>query len=205
MFSGSVRSNKPASQQSSGRWSGMPGRQLFTPLWLGLLLLVFAALLIAGYGVRSEHKTARAATNLVQRQSFSLQVHERGIVRPARVVPIKSKISSNRAKVVWLHDEGKQVTKGLSSLNLIPNLLLMHWKTRSRASPMPTRGCLARKRRFSCKTKTTRRSWKLPDENSRSQISKPRIYATEPGNWNVENCSSRSNRRSVPTRSVRAK
>ncbi len=112
MLNGFVQSDKPTSERLKSRGPVVRSRRVFVPLALGLLLLIAAALLIAGYAIRSESNPAGVATSRVQRHSFALQVHERGIVRPARVVPIKSEISSNRAKVVWLHDEGERVTRG---------------------------------------------------------------------------------------------
>jgi HlyD family secretion protein len=49
----------------------------------------------------------------VGRQSFRLLVTERGIVRPARITPIKSQISGNQGKLIWVIDEGMQINKGL--------------------------------------------------------------------------------------------
>lgn len=53
---------------------------------------------------------SRLAT--VGRETISAEVVERGIVRPARITPISSRISSNQAKIVWLIDEGAKVRKG---------------------------------------------------------------------------------------------
>ncbi len=49
----------------------------------------------------------------VARRSFSLTLAERGYIAPARVVPIKSKIASNRGQIIWLADEGIAVNQGL--------------------------------------------------------------------------------------------
>lgn len=49
----------------------------------------------------------------VEKHSFPLQIVERGVVRPAKISPISSQISSNQSKIVWLVKEGTQVTKGL--------------------------------------------------------------------------------------------
>jgi len=49
----------------------------------------------------------------VEKHSFPLQIVERGVVRPAKISPISSKISSNQSKIVWLVKEGTQVTTGL--------------------------------------------------------------------------------------------
>jgi multidrug efflux pump subunit AcrA (membrane-fusion protein) len=84
-----------------------------TPLGIGLFFLVMSTLLVAMYWFQFDEPTRfPLKTVTVSRQSFLLQVHERGHVRPARVVALKSPISSNRAKLVWLEDEGSQVDKG---------------------------------------------------------------------------------------------
>lgn len=48
----------------------------------------------------------------VRRDSFRVFVSARGLVRPADVYPIKSEISSNLAKIIWLIKEGAAVKKG---------------------------------------------------------------------------------------------
>jgi RND family efflux transporter MFP subunit len=48
----------------------------------------------------------------VQPIDFDLTIVERGVIRPAKVEPIKSKISSNQAQTVWVYGEGKSVNKG---------------------------------------------------------------------------------------------
>ena len=50
---------------------------------------------------------------IVEKHSFSLQIVERGIIRPAKIFPISSQISSNQSKIVWLVKEGAQVGKGM--------------------------------------------------------------------------------------------
>jgi len=47
------------------------------------------------------------------RKSFNLHVIERGVVKPARISPISSQISSNQAKIVWMVAEGTQVHKNM--------------------------------------------------------------------------------------------
>jgi HlyD family secretion protein len=49
----------------------------------------------------------------VQPIDFDLTIVERGVIRPAKVEPIKSKISSNQAQIVWAYEEGESVNKGL--------------------------------------------------------------------------------------------
>ncbi len=48
----------------------------------------------------------------VDTKSFTLFATERGVVSPAKISPINSKISSNQAKIVWLVKEGTHVKKG---------------------------------------------------------------------------------------------
>lgn len=80
-------------------------------LWLGMLLLLTASLIIFWLFWDDDHE-ASGQTVDIGRISFVLQVHERGVVRPARVMPVKSSIFSNQAKLVWLSDEGKAVNRG---------------------------------------------------------------------------------------------
>ena len=48
----------------------------------------------------------------VVRESFQVGITERGLVRPAKISPIKSQVTSNQAKIVWLIKEGSVVKKG---------------------------------------------------------------------------------------------
>lgn len=48
----------------------------------------------------------------VKRASFNVTIAERGVVRPARIAPIKSEISSDKAKIVWLIKEGVRINEG---------------------------------------------------------------------------------------------
>lgn len=52
-------------------------------------------------------------TVAASRKSFALHVIERGVVKPARISPISSQISSNQAKIVWMVAEGTQVRKNM--------------------------------------------------------------------------------------------
>lgn len=47
----------------------------------------------------------------VKRDSFNMSIVERGVVRPAKISPITSKVSSNQAKIVWMMKEGSEVKK----------------------------------------------------------------------------------------------
>ncbi len=78
------------------------------------MALVLAALALANYHTfEAGDKGAARKVFEVRRMSFSLKVIERGVIRPAQVVPIKSKISSNQAQIVWMYEEGQPVNKGL--------------------------------------------------------------------------------------------
>ena len=81
------------------------------PLLLTTLLVALAAFAAASYWTQSPGETA-ATIVTVQRQNFILQIYERGTVRPARVAPVKSLLSSNQAKLVWMHEEGQAVKRG---------------------------------------------------------------------------------------------
>ncbi|MFC1772288.1 efflux RND transporter periplasmic adaptor subunit [Pseudomonadota bacterium] len=81
-------------------------------LWFGIAALGFAAAYVAWSMWDIGKYAAAERTIAVQRKSFALEVKERGVVRPARVVPVKSVIMSNQAKLVWLHKEGEAVKKG---------------------------------------------------------------------------------------------
>ncbi len=80
----------------------------------GMLLLV-AGVWWAIYSLSGSMDPEPQAGKVVvaEKHSFPLIVVERGIVRPAKISPISSEISSNQAKIVWMVKEGSQVNKGL--------------------------------------------------------------------------------------------
>ena len=90
------------------RW--LPGGLLGWGLF-GVALLA-GSLALGWFRAGTDPAEARREVSSARR-SFSLTIAERGVVQPARVVPIKSKIASNRAKIIWLAEEGTQVNKGL--------------------------------------------------------------------------------------------
>ncbi len=49
---------------------------------------------------------------VVKPTSLDFYVRERGFLRPAKVVHIKSQIESNRAQLIWMLPEGEEVKKG---------------------------------------------------------------------------------------------
>ena len=82
-------------------------------LWLGIIVMIT---LIVGAGLtftQPQNAISTHTRTTVQRLSFELSLQERGRVYPARVVPIKSQIASNQAKLIWKIDEGNWVNKGL--------------------------------------------------------------------------------------------
>jgi len=91
--------------------SGKKGKRL-SFFWLGIIVLVVAAGYVMYFMWNTDSHANIIRTVLVEPRSFMLQVHERGVVRPARVVSITSNIFSNQAKLVWIREEGKTVTKG---------------------------------------------------------------------------------------------
>ncbi len=73
------------------------------------------ALVLAGLLLRSEKGGDGEAAAGFQRMAprdLVLTVMERGSVRPARVAPVRSGISSNLAKIVWMQDEGNEIAAG---------------------------------------------------------------------------------------------
>ena len=82
--------------------------------WVGSLFLLGTAFVAVLY-LFSGQDDPKSVYHYVRAelQSFKLMVTERGIVRPARVVSIKSKVASNQGKLVWLFDEGRIVNRGL--------------------------------------------------------------------------------------------
>ncbi|RME58135.1 HlyD family efflux transporter periplasmic adaptor subunit [Candidatus Parcubacteria bacterium] len=49
---------------------------------------------------------------LAGKHSFDLHVIARGVVAPARIVPVQSSIMSNQAKLIWLEKDGAKVNAG---------------------------------------------------------------------------------------------
>jgi len=77
-------------------------QSLFSVVWLSVSL-------VFKFGGNTEN-TFQVYT--VAKKNFTLFATERGVVSPAKISPINSKISSNQAKIVWLVKEGTQVKKG---------------------------------------------------------------------------------------------
>ncbi|MDX8390357.1 MAG: HlyD family efflux transporter periplasmic adaptor subunit [Mariprofundaceae bacterium] len=75
-----------------------------------IMLLVGGSFLFSNTSGEQSLQQVQAAK--VIRQSFDLEVVERGVIRPANIVPVQSNISSNQAKLVWLLPEGTEVKKG---------------------------------------------------------------------------------------------
>jgi HlyD family secretion protein len=79
---------------------------------LGLLLCGWLVLHLAARKATRDDAIGGVPIVSVARESFTLEVIDRGVVRPARISPISSQISSNLAKIVWLIEEGSEVKKG---------------------------------------------------------------------------------------------
>jgi multidrug efflux pump subunit AcrA (membrane-fusion protein) len=81
-------------------------------LLAGGIFLVLLVWFGAGSFFNTESEAGKGIPVQVEARSFRLSVMERGVVIPARVSPVSSKISSNQAKIVWLIREGIRVEKG---------------------------------------------------------------------------------------------
>ena len=92
---------------------GVTARRRWSRLaWLAVLgLLAVLAWAIAGRAGQANIRPGQWTT--AQKRSFDLFVHERGRIAPARVVEIRSEISSDQAQLQWLYPEGRQVNAGL--------------------------------------------------------------------------------------------
>lgn len=82
--------------------------------WLFLGVLVTVGLSLLGLKTWMTRDTMQDQTTFfdVKRASFDMSISERGVVRPAKISPIISEISSNQAKIVRLVKEGSAVKKG---------------------------------------------------------------------------------------------
>jgi len=78
------------------------------------VVVIFAAAFLIGYLFleSKELPSAKEKIFTVIRGDLSASIVDRGLVRPARVAPVSSMISSNQAKIVWLVPEGTKVVKG---------------------------------------------------------------------------------------------
>jgi HlyD family secretion protein len=82
--------------------------------WLSLALIglvVGSVLVMMNVSDDRGEKTGVKPVEVV-RQTFQVGITERGLVRPAKISPIKSQVTSNQAKIVWLIKEGSVVKKG---------------------------------------------------------------------------------------------
>ncbi len=81
-------------------------------VWLaGVFLFVFLVWAIASRAGQANIHPGQ--WTMAQKRSFDLYVHERGRIAPARVVEIRSDISSDQAQLQWLYPEGREVNAGL--------------------------------------------------------------------------------------------
>ena len=83
-------------------------------LVLAIVVIVLLAWLVGRFFWAASAGNTVALTMVeVTRGVMEQDVRERGLVRPARVVPIQSEIMSNQARVIWLYEEGATVNRGL--------------------------------------------------------------------------------------------
>ena len=86
-----------------------------TVIFAASLVAAALALLLTGTLVLSGgQESTLLATDVVTAapRDLEMRILGRGTVEPSRVVPIKSPIESNRARIVWLLDEGESVAAG---------------------------------------------------------------------------------------------
>lgn len=79
---------------------------------LGLVGLVVVSVLVMMNVSDEPNEQPGVVPVTVVRESFEVGITERGLVRPAKISPIKSQVSSNQAKIVWMIKEGSVVNKG---------------------------------------------------------------------------------------------
>ncbi len=83
-------------------------------LLFGIIFIIIIVILSSKIVFKTEKTTIPTEQLItVNRQSFRLEVVERGIVRPARITAIKSNIAGNLGKLIWTLPEGSQIRKGL--------------------------------------------------------------------------------------------
>lgn len=82
-------------------------------LVVGLSMILVGTLVGARWLGADAPKARVDALVEVSRHSFDLEVLARGTLRPARVAPIKSHISSNQAQLIELLPDGTRVNRGL--------------------------------------------------------------------------------------------
>lgn len=78
----------------------------------GTFLLISIALIGRFFWVTDSAESSVKRVVRVAKDDLVLTLHERGLLHPAKVASIKSKISSNQAQLVWSVDEGSRVQKG---------------------------------------------------------------------------------------------
>lgn len=79
---------------------------------LALLVLVAVAFLVMRNFSGQDSVSDSLSPVKVVRDSFEVGITERGLVRPAKISPIKSQVMSNQAKIVWMVKEGTVVKEG---------------------------------------------------------------------------------------------
>lgn len=87
------------------RWGALTRQQQSALLSVSLVIM-------AAFFVSTKPIAAGDSSFRVSRERLVVSVSERGTVRPARVISIRTTLSSNRAKLIWLMEEGMDVVKG---------------------------------------------------------------------------------------------
>jgi HlyD family secretion protein len=80
----------------------------------GVAVILLVAVFTGYLFVKEDISSSRENLVIVARGDIAAHIVDRGVVRPARVAPVSSLISSNQAKIVWLVEEGTKVQKGSS-------------------------------------------------------------------------------------------
>ncbi len=88
-------------------------RFIKSPLvWISATMLLAVLLLINYLYVPEQRSTVTNVEYTVANRDLDFYVNERGYVRPANVITVKSDIDSNKAQLVWLRAEGDEVEIG---------------------------------------------------------------------------------------------
>ena len=76
------------------------------------ILIMLLVIVVIGILFIGDEQSTKKKLFTVESTHLDLFVRERGFLRPAKVVHIKSKIESNRAQLIWMLPEGEEVKKG---------------------------------------------------------------------------------------------
>lgn len=81
-------------------------------LIIAFAIMIIAVVTIGLFFTGTDNQPKNQTPYLVKAIPLDFYVRERGFVRPAKVVHIKSEIESNRAQLIWLRSEGEEVNVG---------------------------------------------------------------------------------------------